>query len=94
MAVTVESFQGSYTEFRETEYDLIQRKISEATRRSSSANLGDLLDDYIMALTAHLLASSPSGEKVRLTKEVDKTIYDMNARRIVKEATIALGRNS
>jgi len=92
MAVNVQRFRKAYTEFRETEPDVIRQKINLATARTSSDAFGDDVDEAIMLLAAHLIAISPHGEKVRLQKDPTKTIYMQELKRMRREATMGMGR--
>jgi hypothetical protein len=94
MAVTVQRFQKSFTEFKDTEMQLIQQKLDAAILRTNATTFGDLTDQAVMLLTAHLLAISPEGEKVRLVKTSSETIYSDELNRMRREATIGLGRTT
>ena len=92
MTVTPQRFRKAYTEFRETETGLIQQKLNQAVLRINSEAFGDLADEGVMLLTAHLLSISPEGEKVRLHKDTSKTIYSEELQRMRREVTAGLGR--
>ncbi len=94
MAVTVQRFQKAFPEFKGTEYQLVQQKLNHAILRLNATVFGTFLDDAVMLLTAHLLAISPMGEKVRLNKDMSDTIYNRELKQIKKEVTIGIGRNS
>lgn len=92
MTVTVQRFQKSFPDFKDTEYQLIQQKLDAAILRTNATTFGDLTDQAVMLLTAHLLSISPNGEKVRLVKTESDTIYSDELNRMRREATIGLGR--
>lgn len=92
MAVTVQRFLKSYPDFKDTDYQLVEQKLNQAIARVDSDNFGDLENEGVMLLTAHLLSISPSGEKTRLVKDSNETIYEKEYRRLAKEVTFGLGR--
>jgi hypothetical protein len=94
LAVTVQRFLKEYPEFKSTDYQLVEQKLNHAILRVDSGTFGDLEEEAVMLKTAHLLSISPSGEKTRLVKDSNKTIYEKEYRLLAKEATFGLGRNS
>jgi hypothetical protein len=94
MAVTVHRFLEEFPEFKNTEYAVVKRKLEAAILRTNSTTFGDLTDQGVMYLCAHLIAISPVGEKVRLKKDMFETMYSRARQRLVREATIGVGRNT
>ena len=94
MAVTVNRFLKSYPEFKRTSYSLIQQKMNQAVLRTGTDAWGDLHDEGVMLMTAHLLSVSPEGEKTRLHKYTAETIYLNELKKLRIEVTAGLGRNT
>lgn len=92
MAVTVQRFLKAYPDFKNTDYQLVEQKLNQAILRVDSDAFGDLEDEGVMLLTAHLLSISPNGEKARLIKDSNETIYHEEYRRLAREVTFGLGR--
>lgn len=92
MTVSVPRFLNAYPEFRDTEYQLVEQRLNLATLRISTDAFGDLVDDGIMLLAAHLLSISPSGEKARLVKDETDTIYNRELTKMKIALTAGLGR--
>ena len=92
MPVTAQRFLKAFPEFQETERQLIEQKIALATLRTDETAWGDLYDEGIMMLTAHLISVSPKGEKARLHKYSEQTIYWVELNRMRREVTVGYGR--
>ena len=92
MSVTVQRFLKEYPEFKSTDYQLIEQRLNHAALRVNSGTFGDLEEEGVMLMTAHLLSISPSGEKSRLVKESQQTMYLREYRRLAREVTFGLGR--
>jgi hypothetical protein len=61
MAVTRAQFLADFPQFDEADVDLVDSRLATAARRVGAA-WGDLQDDGIKYLTAHMLALDPRGE--------------------------------
>jgi len=94
MTIGVARFRKAYPEFKEASAVLVQQKIDAAELRTSRTNWGTLADEAVMLLAAHLLASSPTGEKLRLAKDDSTTIYFVDLQALRKAAMVGLGRLS
>ncbi len=66
MAVDFDLFVKRFRAFRKTDRDFVEEKIAEAQRQLSESVWGDLFDDGVGYLAAHLIAMSPGGEHARL----------------------------
>lgn len=62
-------------EFTDADAALVEAKLAEAERRTPSVVWGDLQDDGIACLAAHLLAISPNGQMARLVNKDGSTTY-------------------
>lgn len=91
MTVTRASFLAEFGAFSEADPCLVDAKLAEAKRRVGSS-WGDLQDDGVKYLTAHLLASSPLVEGSALAPGTagsdnwSKTVYLQEFHRIQSEA--------
>jgi len=91
MTVTRASFLAEFPQFDETDVDLIDAKLATAARRVGTS-WGDLQDDGIKYLTAHMLAIDPRGEasaRAPSTAGADnwsKTTYLAEFNRLKEEA--------
>lgn len=102
MAVTATSFKAAYPEFDlgvDSEHDaLIAAKLAEAEGRVDRAIFtATNADSAVMALTAHLLACSPSGINARLAKDKKgevQSLYLPNFKALARAATCLLGKVS
>jgi hypothetical protein len=73
--VTRAAFLVRHPEFADAEAALVEAKLAEAERRTPSRVWGDLEDDGIASLAAHLLAISPNGQMARLVNKDGTTTY-------------------
>lgn len=71
----VATFRASFPEFRTASDPLIGLRIAEATRRVAPETFGDLTEDAIGYLAAHLLATSPMGISQRLDDDKTESTY-------------------
>jgi hypothetical protein len=92
VTVTVAQFLEAYPDFENTDQALIQSKLNLAAGRIATGTWGDLADEGNMALAAHLLSMSPSGENARLAKEDRADVYERVWRQMVREVTMGAGR--
>ena len=92
MTVSVHRFLEEFPEFKNTEYAVVKRKLEAAILRTNATTFGDLVDQGVMYLCAHLIAISPTGEKVRLVKNSQETTYSIERRMLVRQATFGAGR--
>ncbi len=86
MAVKVRKFKAEFPEFRATDDALIQAKLNQAARRIHAPVWGDMADDGVMFLAAHLVSISPTGEHARL-KPGEETQYEKEWNRMKREVT-------
>ena len=66
MAIGVSEFVDRFPAFRNTDRRLVEAKLTEARAQVSSSIWGDLYDQGVGYLAAHLLAASGHGEHARL----------------------------
>ena len=92
--ITVARFLQDYPSFKRTAAELITKRIAAATKRINVGVWGDMANDGIMALAAHMLSVSPDGEQVRLKKENRVTTYQLEWERMRREVTVGVGRVS
>lgn len=75
MAITARQFRAQFPEFRTTPQAVIERGLSDALVQMNAAEWGDRLDAGQKYLAADLIASGPLGEKARLKKDNQQTVY-------------------
>lgn len=86
--VTVPQFVRRFPEFRDTDEVLVQSKINEAHWRVDETVWGDdKAPTGIAWLAAHMIAMTPMGEKARIGKDKDSTLYYTEFRRMMREVT-------
>lgn len=80
MAVSVAQLKSEFPEFVNTNEGLLAGKIADATAMLNAAAFGEMHDQAIKYMAAHLVALSPSGEFARLdaNEEADgaRTLYE------------------
>lgn len=91
MAVDHTTFVAAFPAFKKTARETVEVKIAEAERQIDRAVWGELADDGIGYLAAHLLAMMPGGEHARLIPRNAKpvrgealTTYERQYKRLVK----------
>ncbi len=91
MAVDYSSFVKAFPAFKKTSRDLVEAKIAEASREVDAVVWGELADDGIGYLAAHLMSMAPGGEHARLVPRNAKvvrgealTTYERHYKRLVK----------
>ena len=80
-------FVASFPEFSETDIDVVDAKLAEASRRIDPTVWQQWENDGHGQLAAHLLANSPLGNTAKLNpKDTDapKTVYEGEYRRLMK----------
>lgn len=87
---SVASFQARFPEFANTDSDLIESVLSEATLELQSDVWGDRLGEAILYLAAHKLAISPFGEPARLSDSSKDDIYMKAFKRLRSRAILGL----
>lgn len=94
MTVNVRNFKAAYPEFNSAADASVQSKIAQATLRVNADVFGDLADQAVMLLTAHLLCISPSGEQARLKMKDRGDFYEREFKMIKNSVTVGVGRVS
>lgn len=89
MPVTAVDFVARFPEYTGAPTPLVERCIAEAERRTSAAVWGDLEDDGVRYLAAHLLACSPNAKDMRIKSDPTGSIYLTERRRL--ERIVASG---
>lgn len=88
MAVTVQSFKNTFSEFRKTDDAEVQAKLNLARLSVAPSVWGDKADAGVLYLTAHLLALAPAGQNAKLKPEnAGKTVYLQHFDRLKREVT-------
>ncbi len=88
MAVSVESFKQTFSEFRSTENEEIEAKLRIARLQVASGIWGDKTDAGVLYLTAHLVALAPAGQNAKL-KPVNaaQTVYKITFDQMKRQVT-------
>lgn len=76
--MTVATLLERFPEFTDVNAEhpaLISAKLAEAGRRVSASVTGDLYQDLVAYLAAHLIATSPQGQQARLASEAGSSTY-------------------
>jgi Protein of unknown function (DUF4054) len=73
--MTVEEFRARFAEFRTAGDPLVESVLAEATRRVAPEVYGELTNDAVGYLAAHLLAISPFGKNMRLEDDKSETTF-------------------
>jgi len=81
---TVETFRARFPEFRAVADATLQAALDAAESQTSAELFGSLEDEAHGQMTAHILASSPSGREARLSKKSDETTYGKERIRLEK----------
>jgi hypothetical protein len=92
MTVTVASFRAEFPEFGSADVTptvLVQAKLDAALLRTPSDVWGDLQDDGVKYLAAHLLALSPQAREMKLSTPDAKSPYGFQ--RLEYESIVASG---
>lgn len=89
MPVSAADFVARFPEFTGAGTPLVERCIAEAERRTSDVVWGDLRDDGVRYLAAHLLACSPNAKDMRIKSDPTDSIY--RAERMRLERIVASG---
>lgn len=79
--LTARQFVQRFPEFRETDKVLIELCLIEAEDQVGAVVWGSRREIGVRYLAAHLIASGPTGEKARLAKDWDATVYMKHFRR-------------
>lgn len=91
MAVTVQNFRNAFEEFRKTDEELIASKLRFARQRINATVWGDIYDQGVMYLAAHLLSVAPAGQNTKLKPEnAAKTVYWLEYERLRNTVTYGL----
>lgn len=75
MAITAADFRVEYPEFSAAPDALVDAKLSAATHFCDASKWGARYQDGVFLKAAHLIAMSPSGEKMRIAKGSKETLY-------------------
>jgi len=86
MAVTVAKFQQTFSEFRKTDPEEIQAKLTLAALRVNTVVWGARADFGILYMTAHLLALAPDGQNAKLMPGVSANTVYLDTFNVVKKA--------
>ncbi len=89
MTITREQFIVEFKEFVRTDAALFDAKLAEAQRRTPADIWGDLRDDGVKYLVAHLVAQSPYARELKLVDKDGQTRYGMERKRL--ESIVATG---
>lgn len=89
MTVTRASFLAEYPEFDGADVAIVDAKIAAAQLRTPARIWGDLEDEGVSLLTAHMLAMSPYARELKLLNDAGETIY--GKRRAELERTVSSG---
>lgn len=73
--MTVATLLERFPEFTDVNEVLVSAKLAEAGRRVSASVTGDLYQDLVAYLAAHLIATSPQGQQARLASEAGSSTY-------------------
>jgi hypothetical protein len=88
VAVTVDQIKAEFTEFANTDAQLVSSKIADATAMLNAIAFGERYDFVTKYLACHLVALSPGGEFARLdpNKEPDgaRTLYEREYLRFLR----------
>ena len=80
MAVSVEQLRGEFPEFVNTNEGLLTGKIADATAMLNASAFGEMHDQAVKYMAAHLVALSPGGEFARLDPNAEedgaRTLYE------------------
>jgi hypothetical protein len=79
--ITARQFIQRFPEFRETDKVLIELCLVEAEDQVGATVWGNRRAIGVRYLAAHLIAAGPTGEKARLAKDMDTTVYLKHFRR-------------
>ncbi len=96
MTVSIATFKAHFPEFADARApdDLIAAKLDEADNQTNSETWGDLLDQGILYLAAHLLATSPFGQQARLASSDATSTYGNRYDRLAKSSQVGLLRTT
>lgn len=89
MTVSLHTFRDEYPEFRNTADTEVTRKLARAKNRVRSNIWGDLTDEGVGLLTAHLLALAPAGQNARLDPKT-MTMYMPEYKKLQRVVTFGL----
>lgn len=89
MAVTAAQIKAEFTEFANTNSDLITAKITDAVAMLNEPAFGTRYDIAVKYMACHLVALTPGGEFARLKpEEVDddgaRTLYEREYMRVLR----------
>lgn len=85
-SLSVARFKAAFPEFENATDALVQAKIDDAEGRLNERVFGTLWTQAVMYQTAHLLAASPFGRKMRLTDGAT-SIYEGDLKLLRKMVT-------
>jgi len=90
MAIGVSEFLVRFPEFRNADHSLIDAKLIEARAQIGASVWGDLYDQGVGYLAAHLLSVAPTGQHARLipasakaSRDDSLTTYEREYKRLV-----------
>jgi gamma-glutamylcysteine synthetase len=86
--VDADTFLARFPEFRTATN--IEEKLAEATRRTAPETFGELTEDAIGYMAAHLIAISPQGISQRLEDDKSETTYLKEWRAILRQKAIRM----
>jgi hypothetical protein len=89
VTVTAASFKVAFPEFVTAPDAIVTARIGMAQRRTPAGIWGDLEDDGVSYLTAHLLALAPSARDMRKGEKPGETMYGRE--RKILEAIVSSG---
>jgi hypothetical protein len=93
VAVTVDSFQQTFSEFRKTDRGEIEAKLKLARLEVASDIWGSRADAGVLYMTAHLLALAPAGQNAKLKPQnAAQTVYLQHFDRMKR--AVAFGRRT
>jgi hypothetical protein len=89
VTVTRAQLLVEFPEFTNTDDGILDARLAEAYRRTPAEVWGDLRDDGVKYLAAHLLAQSPYARELKLMDKDGQTRYGIERKRL--ESIVATG---
>ncbi len=91
MAVTVQRFKNTFSEFRKTDDAEVQAKLDLARLQVEPSVWGLKTDLGVLYLTAHMVALAPAGQNLKLKPEnAAKTVYWQTFTAVKRQVTYGL----
>lgn len=88
MTVSTSSFKDRFAQFANTDDDLVQLVLDEASSQVNRTVWGSRADEGILYLAAHLLEIDAYGEASRLNDDTKQTTFERHFKRLIQQVTV------